>query len=518
MNRPRIRPIPVLSTALLGLVALGWATCALGQAPGSYTPQWQALLAAKPTAPGWLPARLPAHGGPTAVMTNIAGWEADRLAPTNRSTSLAVSSDHQRLAIVWLHNEGDRDPAGEPTVYASLGQLSDLGRFTAPTAIAVRPFPYALGAPGPNAKYNSAHNAPLVLPDRKGGFIALGVGMNANGYAENMKETGYAYAVSGVAAGSRQWSKPVLGALRAIPLGSSLSEMTGGVSADGAVHMLGQGHLGEFQGGMGYQRWRPWRDRWESAVLAAPFRTSGGQAYFVEGAGAVTSARDGRGVIHVAFAWNERGATPMFGLYYLVSRDGGVSWRNIQGQPVATPVRFGKNDASCAIIPANLSTQGYGGAASGVHSLSLALAPDGGPVILRAQTLASDPDRAQVVAYTFAGGRWVSVPVGQPMYWNFGGTGVTVNAKTGQVNAVLLDPGNKTRGGQVLLYAEPLASLRHGRAFWSRQVVGEAPNTTNYASSLQVAFVPNERAVFVFEPNYQNPGQVAPVLGQARLR
>jgi hypothetical protein len=281
---------------------------------------------------------------------------------------------------------------------------------------------------------------------------------------------------------------------------------------------VGQGHLGQFQGGMGYQRWRPWRQLWDSAVLAAPFRTSGGQAYFVEGAGAVADGPGGKGVIHVAFAWNERGSTPNFGLYYMVSRDGGVSWQNVGGQKLTTPVRFGKNDASCAVVPAALSTQGYSGATPGVHGLSVAVAPDGAPLIVRPETLGSDPNRAQPKLYTAVGGKWVGMAIGAPLYWNFGGTGITVNTKTGHVNVVLLDPGGVHRGGQVLLMSAPLSSVKRGHPAWARKVVGEAPNWTNYASSLQVAFVPNREALFVFEPNYQNPGQVAPVLGRAALR
>lgn len=515
---PRLKPASVaLGTSVLGLFALSAVTQAAGQPP-SFSPAWKALQAARTAAPPMVAARISPRRSPTAVVADVAGWAGDRLMPTNRSTSLAVSSDGRRLALVWLHNEGRRDPTGEPTVYATTALLSDLGRFAAPTAIAVRPFDYASGRPTDDARYNSAHNAPIVLPDRHGGFVALSVPMNANGYAQGLPATGYAYAASGVGAASTQWSKPVLGRLRSLPLGSSLSETSGGVSPDGTVHLVGQGHLGQFQGGMGYQRWRPWRDAWDSAVLAAPFRTSGGQAYFVEGAGAVGDGVAGKGAIHVAFAWNERGSTPNFGLYYLMSPDGGVTWQNVKHERVATPVRYGKNDASCAVVGAGLSTAGYAGAIPGVHGISMAIAPDGAPVIVRPESLPGDPNRAQLRLHTYAGGRWVSVPVGGPVYWNFGGTGVTVNTKTGNINVVVLDPGGMRRGGQVLLMTEPLASVRRGRAMWGRRVVGETANTTNYASSLQVAFVPNQEVLFVFEPNYQNPGQVAPVLGRARLR
>ncbi|MNT92273.1 hypothetical protein D3C72_2335280 [compost metagenome] len=67
-------------------------------------------------------------------------------------------------------------------------------------------------------------------------------------------------------------------------------------------------------------------------------------------------------------------------------------------------------------------------------------------------------------------------------------------------------------------YDLPLSALRKGQSWWAHQVVGEAANARNYASSLKVAEEPGKALHFVFEPSYRNPGRVSPVLGKAPLK
>ncbi|MFN3431765.1 MAG: hypothetical protein ACK46X_17655 [Candidatus Sericytochromatia bacterium] len=473
------------------------------------TPEWKALGAPRAQAAGRMPALVGRRGSPTAVWGNVAGWNEPGLRPSNRSTAIAVSPDGRQVAVAWLHNaDPEGPPLGEPTAYASVGRVG--GSFATATAIGARPFAYLPGALDRVKKYNTAHNAPVLLPV-PGGFLALTMPMNANGYAEMRPPTGYAYAQAAWAGG--RWAPPTLVPLADTRAGSSLSEVSGARAPDGTLHLFGQGHLGRFQGAFAHQRRRAGHTAWESVTLAEAYRPRG-MNYFAEGAGAVTP----QGVLHVAFAWNRQGATPMFGLYHLMSRDGGKRWCDAAGRPVAVPLRAGVNDAPAAVVRASLSDRAYAGAAPGVHGLSLAVAPDGRPVIVRLHQLPHDADRVQARVHLFDGRRWTSIAVGRPAFWNQGGTAVAVNARTGRVNVLLLDPGGRDRPAQVTRYDAPLTSLRQGRAAWRSAVVGEAPNATHYGSSLAAAVAPNRAFVFVFEPSYRNPGRVSPVMGQAPMR
>ena len=479
--------------------------------PGDLTPQWKALTA--PRIQAQAAARMPVlvgrRGSPTAVWGNVAGWNEPRLRPSNRSTAIAVSPDGELVAVAWLHNADPQGPPlGEPTAYASVGRFG--GPFAAATPVGARPFAYLPGALERVKKYNAAHNAPCVL-SVPGGFLALTMPMNANGYAEMRPPTGYAYAQAAWTGAG--WGAPSLAALTDTGAGSSLSEVSGARAPDGMLHLFGQGHLGRFQGAFAHQRRQGGHSAWESASLASAYRPRG-MNYFAEGVGAVTP----EGVLHVAFAWNRQGATPMFGLYHLMSRDGGRTWRNAASRPVAVPLRAGVDDAPAAVVRANLSDRAYAGAAPGVHGLSLAVAPDGRPVIVRLHQLPHDPDRVQARVHLFDGRRWTNIAVGRPAFWNQGGTAVAVNARTGRVNVLLLDPGGRDRPAQVTRHDAPVTSLRQGRAAWRSAVVGEAPNATGYGSSLAAAVAPNRAFVFVFEPSYRNPGRVSPVLGRCAMR
>lgn len=494
------------------------AACAPGEAhapdAGERTAQWRVLAQDAPALrPPAGARRLGRSGSPTAVLADVGGWDDPALRPTNRSTAIAAASDG-RVALMWLHNaDPGGPPDGEPITYASVGDPLKPESFTAATPLSTRPFDDGPLAFARRRHYNAAHNAPFICATRAGGFIGLSVPMNANGYAQGRPATGFAYAENRWSPKAGRWSAPALCALASPMAGASLSEISGGQGPDGTLHLVGQGHLGRFQGALGYQRWRPVQARGESLTLASAHRP-GKLTYFVEGAMAV--APDG--ALHVAFAWNQQGAMPMFGLYYLVSRDGGRRWQTAHGRHVTLPLEAGRSAEAAAVVPAALSARGYGGASAGVHSLSVAVAPDGAPVIVRSRFVGPDRKQTQTEVFTRTGGRWVSAPVGPPLFWNQGGTGVAVSRRTQRVNVLLLDPGGPKRPGQVYRYDAPLSALRRGKAWWHRQVVGEAPNAHGYASSLKVATVGDQRFVFVFEPSYRNPGRVSPVLGVAPLK
>ena len=329
--------------------------------------------------------------------------------------------------------------------------------------------------------------------------------------------TGYGYVASGTEPGGITWSTPRLIGLRSPGDGASLSETSGGFDGDGNLHVFGQGQLGIASGGMAYQR----RTRGDSLIdtmtMSAAFRPSG-MNYFGEGQGFISRRRNAAGNfdLHAAFSWNKQGSTPMYGLYYLKSTDGGDTWTNAAGQEVALPLQAANTTA--AVVPANLGTGGtYRGSIPGTRGISVTAARTGVPVIVR-PLLGPSPGQTQARVYAHANGTWVNVPVGRPMYYNQGGTGVAVNEVTGRVNVVLLDPGKASAPGRALLYHMPLSGLLAGSSAWTEEVIAIVPNGSSYASSLKVAVVPNTRFVVVFEPNFVNPGRVEPVLLEAPMR
>lgn len=445
------------------------------------------------------------------------GWKNEALRPQNRTARLAVSPDGSRLALVWQHNaDGKSAFTGEPTTYATVA--SRPGSFGPVMAIGRAPFrpllPFDLSD---RLEYHVRHNEPIVVALPGGRFLALSMPMVANGYAVLRPPTGYAYVQAEYADGA--WSEPGLARLRETAPGSSLSEMSGDADPDGNVHLFGQGHLGGFQGGMGYQRRSAGENVWDSVNLAAAYRPTRGMAYFAEGWGYVSGKRNGLGKfdLHVAFAWNRQGwESELYGLYYLVSHDGGRTWLNVDGQPARVPLEANSNDRMAAIVPAALGTRSYSGNQKGARGISVTAGPDGEPLIVRS-TYVSDTT-VQNRLYTRVKGAWISVPVGGPLFWNFHRTHVSYNHRTGRVNVVLLDPGSTMAPGRVLLFSQPLADVRAGKSAWTQEVVAQAANTRNYASSLQVAAVSDTRFEILFEPSYQNPGRVAPVLVQAAMR
>ena len=435
--------------------------------------------------------------------------------PTNRSTYLAVSPDGSKVAVSWLHNAdstGAFAVTGEPTNYATIGDPANPGSFTAPQLVGKRMFSYATTG----NKYNSAHNHPFALANPNGSFLSLSVPMNANGYAEGIARTGYGYHESVAQPGSTAWSAPALAQLTST-LGTTFSETSGGFDGDGNIHMFGQGQVGSAAGGMAYQRRTRGAALIESVALAAPYLPTG-MNYFGEGQGFISRTRNAAGKfdLHAAFSWNKQGSAPMYGLYYLKSADGGNSWTNAAGQAVALPLPA--TNTTAAVVAANLGTGGtYSGSIPGIRGISATAARSGVPVIVR-PVYDSTYNQTQARAYAYANGNWVNVPVGRFMYFNQGGTGVAINEVTGRVNVVLLDPGTSSVPGRVLLYHMPLSSLTAGSTAWTEEVVASVPNGSSYASSLQVAVVPNTRFVVMFEPNFVNPGRVKPVLVEAPMR
>jgi hypothetical protein len=455
-------------------------------------------------------------GGPIA---NLAGMLADAYAPTNRSTFLAVSPDGARVAVAWLHNDANASPqCGEPTAYAVVGDPAVPGSFGAPAVIGRRTQAYGPGADTSFQMYNTAHNAPFVVARPGGGFVGLSLPMNANGYAQGMPATGDGYMRAEIGQGYGVFSAPSPQRVADPAAGSSLSEMSGGTDTTGTMHLFGQGHLGAFQGGFGYQRLAPGADALESRTLAAAYRVNG-LSYFGEGDGylAPTPNAAGHQDLHVAFAWNARGESPNYGLYYLVSHDGGDTWRTINDQPVSLPLKMGENDADAAVIRANLSAVGYGGDGAGHRAIRVAATDTGAPLIVRPFFTDDGHRQVQHWLYTCADGRWVGVRVGPPVLWDAAGSGVAYNARTGRVNVVLLDPGNATHPARVLLESQPLADVAAGHEAWQEEEVASVPTRT-YASHLQVREVPGDRFVALFENNYVNPGKVEPMLLSVPMR
>jgi hypothetical protein len=455
----------------------------------------------------------------TTPLSNIAGMNATKYAPTARSTFMDVTPDGRRVAIAWLTNRdasGAFSRTGEPITYATVGDPTMPSSFRAPMVIGKRMYAYAATATDYHKRYNSDHNAPFVVGTNTGGFVALSVPMNANGYAQNMAATRYGYARSELSPGGTSWSGPYLAGLSAAAQGSSLSEMTGNGDPAGGIHLFGQGHRGQFQSGFGYQRRRPGVTTWESKPLASAYRT-GTINYFAEGGGYASRVKNAQGSydVHAAFAWNQAGIKPLFGLSYVVSRDGGTTWKTANGQAVTTPVTH--NNTAAAVFPAALNATAFKGSTPGYSTITVGATNDGAPLIVRANASGAIGTLAQHRLYTYTAGKWVSVNVGPALFWNANGSGVAYNAKTGRVNVVLLDPGSYAKPARILLYHQPLADLRAGKATWKEEVVASVKQS-HYASSLIVREVKDTRFVTLFEGEYRNPGTVKPVLVEAPMR
>ncbi|MNS69476.1 hypothetical protein D3C72_1027870 [compost metagenome] len=474
------------------------------------------MASAAPAAPAPDPTVRAPH---TTPLTNIAGMYGAAYAPTNRSTFFDVSPDGERVAIAWLVNRdatGAFARTGEPVTYATVGDPTDAASFSAPQVIGRRLLDYAPTATDYHKKYNADHNAPFVVGLPSGGFVGLANPMNANGYAENLPATPNGYVESALAAGATGWSTPGMAALTTMPEGSSLSEMTGNADPAGGVHLFGQGHRGQFQSGFGYQRRLPGAGGWESQTLASAYRATGIN-YFAEGGGYASRVKNAQGSydIHAAFAWNQAGIKPLYGLSYLVSRDGGSTWQTAAGQSVGLPVTHASADA--AVFPASLGASAYSGSTPGHSTINVGATDDGAGLILRPNEVGGARVRVQHHLYTFHGGRWLDVPVGPELFWNANGNGVAYNGKTGRVNVVLLDPGSWAKPARVLLYHQSLADLRAGKADWTEEVVASVPQA-HYASSLIAREVKDTRFVVMFESEYRNPGTVQPVLLEAPMR
>jgi hypothetical protein len=467
------------------------------------------------------PAPAPALGRSpnTTPITNIAGMNALAYAPTVRSTFMDVSPDGARVAIAWLVNRdaaGAFSRTGDPKTYATVGDPTQPSSFSTPQLIGTRMYDFAATATDYHKRYNSDHNAPFVVGLPSGGFVGLSVPMNANGYAQNTAATPFGYAQSDLAPMAEAWSAPAMAKLTDMPQGSSLSEMTGNADPAGGVHLFGQGHRGQFQSGFGYQRRRPGQSTWDSLPLAAAYRT-GTINYFAEGGGYASRVKNSQGSydIHAAFAWNQAGVKPLFGLSYVVSHDGGTTWKTAGGQAVTAPVTH--NNASAAVFAANLNAGSFSGSTPGYSTINVGATDDGAPLIVRPNAVGGDRQQVQHHLYTYADGAWVDVPVGPALYWNANGNGVAYNGKTGRVNVVLLDPGSWAKPARVLLYHQSLADLRAGKADWTEEVVASVPQK-HYASSLIVREVKDTRFVTLFEAEYKNPGTVQPVLVEAPMR
>ena len=363
----------------------------------------------------------------TTPLTNIAGMNAAKYAPTARSTFMDVTPDGKRVAIAWLSNRdaaGAFSRTGEPVTYATVGDPTIPSSFRAPMVIGKRMYAYAATATSYHKKYNSDHNAPFVIGTATGGFVGLANPMNANGYAQNMLATPYGYARSELSPGGTSWSGPYLAGLSAAAQGSSLSEMSGNGDPAGGIHVFGQGHRGQFQSGFGYQRRRPGVTTWESRPLAAAYRT-GTINYFVEGGGYASRVKNAKGTydIHAAFAWNQAGIKPLFGLSYLVSRDGGTTWQTAAGKVFTGPVTHA--DTSAAVFHANLSATRYSGSVPGYSTIGVSATDDGAPLIVRPNASGALNTKVLHRLYTYTAGKWVSVNVGPALFWNSNGNGVS---------------------------------------------------------------------------------------------
>ncbi|MFN3431989.1 MAG: hypothetical protein ACK46X_18820 [Candidatus Sericytochromatia bacterium] len=475
-------------------------------------------VAAEAPAPSLFSIASTARAPRTTPITNIAGMNAAAYAPTVRSTFMDVTPDGRRVAIAWLVNRtnGVFSRTGEPITWATSGDPTVPSSFTTPKVIGRRTTGYAATATTYNKQYNADHNAPFVVGLPNGGFVGLANPMNANGYAQNLPATPYGYSQSVISPGYTTWAAPGMATLASMPAGSSLSEMSGNADSAGGVHLFGQGHRGQFQSGFGYQRRRPGTTTWESKTLASAYRT-GSLNYFAEGGGYASRVKNAKGQydIHAAFAWNRAGIKPIYGLSYLVSRDGGTTWQTAAGKAVTLPVTHA--DASAAVFPANLKSGTVGGSTPGHSTINVAATHDGAGLIVRPNEVGGSRVRVQHRLYTFHGGKWIHVPVGPELFWNANGNGVAYNAKTGRVNVVLLDPGSWAKPARVLLYHQSLADLRAGKAAWTEEVVASVPQK-HYASSLIAREVKDTRFVVLFESEYKNPGTVQPVLLEAPMR
>jgi hypothetical protein len=500
-----------------------------GSAAPSESPAPSSSPSASPTpAPTPTPTPTPSSGmrvPNTTPITNIAGmdnnpqWQA-----TNRSTFMDVTPDGSKVGIIWMNNRdanGNFSITGEPYAYASIGDPSNPSSFSAPTLVGQRPFDYAADATDSYKKFNWAHNAPFMLATRFNGFLGFSVPMNANGYAEKIAPipTGYGYALAEAMPGSSSFATSGLVKLTNWNQGSSLSEMSGDMDGDGNIHLFGQGHLGRFQGGFGYQRRPSGATTLDGYTLASAYRPTG-MNYFSEGSGYVAKTRNSYGKydIHAAFSWNRQGDSPVYGLYYLRSRDGGLTWQNGYGKAVTLPLTYNGNDSQAAIVRAGLTTGGtYNGALVGASQVVTGAADNGQPFILRPIFTDSTQKLVQNWLYTIRDGKWIRVAVGPKLFWNAYGAGVAYNARTGHVNVVLLDPGSYRYPAQVLLYSQPLSSLNAVSYAWKQEVVAKVPQS-HYASSMQVREVKDTRFVIMFESEYKNPGRVRPTLVEAPMR
>lgn len=461
----------------------------------------------------------------TTPILNIAGMNTNpQWQPTNRSCFMDVTPDGSKVGIIWLNNSDANNNftlTGEPTAYATIGDPADPSSFTAPTQVGTRPFNYATSCTDGYKKFNSAHNAPFMLATQLNGFIGFSVPMNANGYAEMITPipTGYGYQMAECMPGSTSWGAPGLAKLTNWNQGSSLSEMSGDMDADGQINMWGQGHLGRFQGGFGYQRRRPGASTFDGMTLASAYRPTG-MNYFAEGTGYTAKNRNSYGKfdLHAAFSYNKQGDGQVYGLYYLRSRDGGTTWQNVRGQTVTLPLTYGGNDSQAAIVRGGLTSGGtYSGALTGASQVITGAADNGQPFILRPIFTDSTQQLVQNWLYTFTGGRWIRVAVGPKLFWNAYGAGISYNSRTGNVNVVLLDPGNYKYPAQVLLYSQPLSSLNQVSYKWKQEVICKVPQN-HYASTMQVREIKDTRFVVLFESEYKNPGRVQPTLVESPMR
>jgi hypothetical protein len=466
--------------------------------------------------PGYAAEALPPN---TTPITNIAGMNAAGYAPTVRSTFFDVSPDGRRVEIAWLHNkpkaDGSFDTSGEPVTYATVGDPAVPSSFKAPQAIGRRMFDVVAGYESRKV-YNLAHNAPFVVGDRKGGFIGLTVPMNANGYAEGMPATNFGYGLSTLATGATTWSAQGKAFLTRQSDGSSLSEMSGNMDPAGNAHVFGQGHLGLFQSGFGYQRLKAGAGTWDSKPLGSAYRTSSVN-FFCEGGGYAAQVKNKQGFydLHAAFAWNKAGITPLYGLSYVVSHDGGTTWQTAAGQALTLPVKA--TDTHAAVFAANLNASTGTGAVPGHSVINVGAADDGTPLIIRPNFTDSTRQAVQHHLYAYSGGRWVDVPVGPALYWNAAGNGVAYNGVTGKVNVVLLDPGSYAKPARILLESIALADLKAGKSTWKEEVICSVTQS-HYASSLKVREVKNTKFVCLFDGEYHNPGTVQPVLVESPMR
>lgn len=167
-------------------------------------------------------------------------------------------------------------------------------------------------------------------------------------------------------------------------------------------------------------------------------------------------------------------------------------------------------------MPANLTSGSYSGSSTGVpRVVEVAATKDGTPVVVK--PLFTDSSNMQTQVYTFAGGRWVNVPVGPRLNYKLG-VGVAVNNQTNRVNVVLLDPGSASSASRILLYHQPVADLMAGKANWTQEVVASFPNGQAAATAMRTAIVEDTRFAILYEPNWSYPNYAKPVYLEAPIR